>query len=183
MPGSYSSQGPVIDAILTLIAGLSAVTTADPPVVVFDGPPGGAHVPDTFIAIAGQEREPRIATGTEEWAWLGTGARYENYNIVGHVYAYVGGDDNLGQYGTSAQKTARDQATVLMQAIEEGLIADVKLANENNGLALVIWAYVTQVDLDQTPVGDPSSAKGRWAQYDFTINVKNTLTGPNFYDA
>ena len=127
------------------------------------------------LAITGAE-EPLVIRGTEEWSWIGVQGRYEEYSITGHVFSYVGGDDNLGQLSPSdAQKTARDQATALMQAIEAGLLADVSLMNENNGQQLVIWAYVNRTNLQQTSINDPDAGKGRWAQYDFNIAVKNTL--------
>lgn len=175
MPGSFSSQGAVVDAILAMIAGLPAVNGPSPPVTVFDGPLGGAGIPPQFIAIAGQG-ETDAMPSVEEWSWIGSLGRYENYGVKGSVYCFVGGDDNLGQFSLSnAQKAARDQATALLQAIEKGFLDDPALTNQNSGQPMVVWAYLTRSELKQTGAEDPDVAKGRWAQYDFTISVKNTL--------
>ena len=187
MPGNYSTQGPVINAILSLIANqnltygqpLAQTPTAVP---IFDGAPGAAGVPDVFISIAGED--PNVTHGNEEWSWLGTASRYELYTILGHAYAYCGGDDNLAQFqaaGGNAQQTARNQATLLMQGVETALLADPTLQTVNGGQPLVIWAYVVDVVLEQPTQDDPGLATGRWAKYDFIIQVKNTLTGPGFY--
>jgi hypothetical protein len=186
MPGNFSTQGVVTDAILQLLANQN-LTYAAPfaqnptPVPIFDGPPGGAGVPPVFIAIGGQD--PELTIGTEDWSWLGTASRYENYNLIGHTYAYVGGDDNLGQFQSNdAQKTARDQAITLVQAVEAALCGDPTLHTVNTttvNYPLVTWAYVVKVNLVQPTADDPNLASGRWAGCDFTINVKNTLTGPS----
>ena len=183
MPGQYSTQGPVIDASIAMIRNLAlteTITSTTPtPVTVFDGPPGGANIPQVFIAIGGQDTNDPIPDGNEDWSYLGAMGRYERYDIVGHVYAFVGGDDNLGQTGPSdAQATARAQVTAIMQAIEAGYLADVSLSNENGGDQLVIWAYVQRVKLQQTTANDSEASKGRWCQADFTVNVYNTLTVP-----
>lgn len=184
MPGAYSTQGDVIDASLSMIRGLNltqTVTSKTPVAVpVFDGPPGGAHIPQVFIAIAGQHPQDG-PNGTEEWAYIGDAGRYEKYNLTGHIYCLVGGDDNLGQSGPSdAQQAARRAVSGLMKQIEAGYLADVSLSNQNAGQQLVIWAYVRNAKLTQTSANDPDIEKGRWAQIDFVVNVYNTLTIPSF---
>ncbi len=180
MPGSVSTQGAVIDASLTMIRGLGLTQTltgqSPVPVPIIDGPPGGANIPQVFVSIAGED--PGIVTeGDEQWLYLGVQGREERYNLTGIVYAYVGGDDNLGQGGPDdAQAAARDQATTIMNAIETGYLADPSFLNENGNQPLVIWAMVAHVKLTQTTATDPAAAKGRWAQYDFILSVYNTLT-------
>lgn len=185
MPGNYSSQGAVITAIWQLIAN-QALTYGQPfaqtpqPVPVFDGAPGGANVPDVFICIAGEI--PTVTRGKEKWAYLGNASRDELYYLTGHTYAWCGGDDNLAQSqptGGNAQQTARTQASALMQGVEAALISDPKLQTVNSGQPLVTWAYVTQVTLEQPTQTDPDLAKGRYAKYDFIVEVKNQLLGPS----
>lgn len=179
MPGAVSTQGAVIDASLAMIRGLGLTETlteqVPTPVPIIDGPPGGANIPQVFVSLAGEE-PGTVTEGDQEWLYLGVQGREERYNLAGLVYAYVGGDDNLGQAGPDdAQASARDVATTIMNAIETGYLADPSLANENGGQQLVIWTLVSHVKLSQTTATDPSVAKGRWAQYDFTVAVFNTL--------
>ena len=180
MPGQYSSQATVIDAIVAMARALPVVQGVGntPSVPVIDGPPGGAGIPPTFISFLGQGDTDASET-TEEWAWIGSRGRYENYGVRGAVYCFVGGDDNLGQSGFSdAQQQARAKANVLLQAVEAGLLADPSLSEQNGGDQLVVWAYLTSSRLRQTGPDDPDITKGRWAQFDFTISVKNTLSLP-----
>lgn len=172
----YASQASVIDALLSMIAALPAVANANPPIEVFDGFPGPNRAP-TFISIGGLS-DPTVSNGNVEWADLGARSRYERYDVNGYVVCWVGGDDNLGQRSPSdAQKASRDQASSVVQAIEAQLLADPNLSEQNGGVALVAWTLLGVNRVLQTPPDDPSASKGRWAQYDFCIEVYNRLAG------
>lgn len=176
MPGAFSTTASLIDALISMCAALPAVTSANPPVDVFDGFPG-PNMPATFIAIGGFSDDVMIS-GRETWETIGTRSRIEEYEVLGYVYSWVGGDDNLGQFSPSdAQKTARDQANTLVQAIEAQLLHDPSLTAQNNGDPLVTWTLFSATGLKQPAADDPDIAKGRWAQYDFAVQVYNYLSG------
>ena len=42
MPGAFSSLGAVLDAIISMIGNLPAVTSSNPPITVFDGKASGS---------------------------------------------------------------------------------------------------------------------------------------------
>jgi hypothetical protein len=178
MPGTVSSVGPVIDAIVAMVRALPAVAGSGntPPVPVIDGPPGGANKPPQFVSIMGQGPVD-TSTSRQTWASLGHFTRDETYNVNGTVFCYVGGDDDLGQAGPSdAQQAARDQASTLLQAVEAQLISDPDLSGQNGGNELVLWALVSGTRMTQTGPHDEEIDKGRWCQIDFTISVKNQLS-------
>lgn len=176
LPPVTSSQQAVLDALLTKLNGLTFTVTGntDNNVYVFDGYPG-QNKPNCFVTLAGVSKP--AAAGTENWAALGNLARYEHYNVDLHIWSFCGGNAVAGAYGQNdAQKTARDNAASILATIEASLLEDANLAVENNGSPLVIWCLITQVNLKQTSEED-STAKGRYASYDLTINVYNRLEG------
>ncbi len=168
-----SSFPDVVDALLSKIRGLAAVTGAVPPVTVYDGF-SGPNVPDVFVQVGG-EAEP-TADGAQDWAVLGDFDRDERYVVNCYVFAFVGGSDDSGTSGAGdAQKTARDRAFVIVHAIETALRSDPTLAN--GGTALVTWCGFgnPHFTVEQSDETDPDLAKGRKCRVAFGVEIYKRL--------
>ena len=183
MTTQVTSVPNVIDALLSKIRALTAVTGAQPPVLVYDGPPGPDE-PDLYVTVGGGTEV--VSDGRQTVASLGSAATKpasfdENYAISGWVYSFVGGGDDAGVAGVSdAQKTARDNAYTIFEAISTAIQNDPTLAAETsvfpdgNGLASG-WINVEDHRLEQTNPDDDKSAFGRWAFVHWTVRVHKRL--------
>ena len=171
MAVSTSSYDVVLDALIAMLRALPS-TSGNPPVAVYDGPPG-PNEPDLFVSIAGNGE---TIGGPQEWASLGgtTGApaRDEHYVIDGFVFSIVGGDNVSGVTGISdAQKSARDAAYVIFHDFESALRLDPKLS----GTLRDGWAGIADHRLVQTDPEDPKSQMGRYVVLTFQVGVTNRL--------
>lgn len=131
------------------------------PVVVFDGMPDSA--PDTLVTIGGTSTP--VTVGNRTWASLGgpsgIPAQDETYAINCVVSSYVGG-------GSEAQKTARDNAFTIFEAIE----VQVRKDPQCGGLLGTGWTTFSEIeDMTQTSADDPEVDKGRICTVLFTISV------------
>jgi hypothetical protein len=164
-----------------LLGKIRALPQCAPPVFVYDGIQG-PNSPDLYVAVGGMS-EP-TEEGTVEWAELGADAQWEDYEVQSYIYSWVGGDDNFGQGSNGndavndAQKTARDNAFTVYNAINAALLADVNfyLSNLAAGgtMPLVQWCNISKKTLLQTPAaadGD-TGQRGRAARIDFSIYVR-----------
>lgn len=160
------------DFLLKKIRALSALQA---PVMVYDGEPG-PNRPELYVQIG--HESARALESKQDWAQLGAGAIWEDYTVACMIWSWVGGDDNAGQYQLGiedAQKTARDNALTLFNAIENALRSDINfLAANGGGVPLVLWSRIDAIHVLQTPnpaAGDDGSM-GRSCQIDFGILVK-----------
>ena len=177
----------VIDALLALYRGLSAVTAfVDPttntlaPLPVYDGLPG-PEPGNFFLQVGGID--VLTADGTQTWGTLGSPngvapTRDERYVVNHYMSAFVGGDDALAVTATSdAQKLARDTAKSIVTAVETGIRLDPQLIANlgGNGLGTGWVAFGPKVALEQTTVDDPESGLGRRAVFAFEVSVYKRL--------
>lgn len=174
MAPATSTQSLVINLICTKIQGLG-LTIDGNPVMVYDGPEGPDNE-DNFVVVMCDENDPE-PQGTQEWAALGSRARYENYDVIIGVFSYMGGDDSTGGGGASdAQLGARTNAATIEAAIEAAMLADINLATANSGTAPVIWCQLTSTTITQLPPDD-ESGMGRFTGWRMIYHVYNRLSG------
>lgn len=143
---------------------------------IVDGSPG-PNMPDNLIAVMPWPND--TSRGTEEWEDT-SGGRLERYAIQVRIRSYVGGAADPNSLST-AQSAARANASVMQAAIEGSLLADLNLANENEGSQVIIQFGDTtnppwEIDYYQTNIDD-DDGKGRYAEYLMTLNIFNYLAG------
>lgn len=174
----------VIDAVCALIRGLN-LTVDNDPVEVFDGL-AGPNIPDVYVQVGGIEQT--AVTGAQAWHSLGAAngvapAREERYEINCGVFAYVGGTDASNAGASDAQKTARDLAFTIVDAIESALRTNPKLATvtagdgllPGNGLGTGWVEFGGRIDLEETTAADPKADMGRRANVVFNIGIYKVL--------
>jgi hypothetical protein len=159
-----------------LLSKCRALPQCAAPVIVYDGLQG-PDSPDLFLAVGGMA-EP-TEDGTVEWAELGDEAQWEDYEVACYIWSWVGGDDNAGQGSAAdavsdAQKTARDNAFTIYNAVNGALLADVMFLATNGGQPLVQWCNVSHKTVHQTPAAAEADdgSMGRSCRIDFRIHVR-----------
>lgn len=150
-----TAMGPVIDYLVSLISGLPACA---PPVLVTDGWPGTYQAQQMVSVGGGPEIDDQSTV--RDFAVLGNGPgnMEEEFGVQVYIRCWTGG---------TIQKTSRDQALTIFQAIEAKVRTDMSLG----GNATPYPVRIGQADLRQTT---PDNAqKGRVAEIRFTVNVRN----------
>lgn len=183
-----SSQATVLNLLIQKFNGLApfaGLSKGTQPAYIIDGAPGqagGGGLPDNLIAVMPFPNDS--SRGRQTWRDT-AGGRIEEYAIEVRIRSYVGGgaDPNVASALSTAQGTARANATLMQVAIEQSLLTDLTLAAENNGAQAIIqfgggdnelppWT----VDYSQTNIDD-DDGKGRYAEYLMVLNVYNYLSG------
>lgn len=169
-----STQAQVIGLLVQKIGGLGLAGLIDLPCPVFDGPVG-TDEQDNYVVVHGW---PGDETGQQAvWQGLGAMVRIEEYDIAVAVCCYSGGTSLPGVFdATDAQNTTRANAQAITAAIEQALLADITLANQNNGTPAITWCLVAGQSLAQSPPDDQSYF-GRFTQITLKVHVYNRLAG------
>lgn len=118
-----STVPEVTDLVLT---GIKAHLD-DKTILVSDGYPGATR-PTVIVAVGGTGEA--VATGRQNWAYLGAKTREENYDLLITTSVSIGGDGQDAETpGADAMKAARDLAYEVVHVIEEFFVADPTLGN------------------------------------------------------
>ena len=150
-----TAMGPVIDYLVALIAGLPECAA---PVQVTDGWPGTYQAQQMVSVGGGPEMDDQSTL--RDFVVMGNapGNLEEEFAVQVYIRCWTGG---------TIQKTSRDQALTIFQAIEAKVRTDLTLG----GTVAPYPVHVGQADLRQTMPG--ASLKGRVAEIRFTVNVRN----------
>lgn len=169
-----STQAAVMDLLVQKLQGL-ALTVDGTPVPVYDGMEGN-DAEENFVCCFDMPGSAR----PQPWAYLGTMARYEDYEIGVAILCVAGGDDAAGASGADdAQLTARANCSSISDAIEQAILADVNLATQNGGSPPpgLVWVLPQPGPFDQEPPeADPNGEKGRYCCRLIRCSVKAVLT-------
>ena len=170
-----STQALVIDLIVQKVQGLGLAQLIGLPCPVFDGPEGTDNE-DNYVVVHAWPGDETHQQAT--WQGLGAQVRIEECDVAVAICCYVGGaapPDTFDE-ANDAQAVVRSNARAVSAAIEEAMLADITLANQNNGTPAVTWCLVSGQNLAQSPP-DEQSYIGRFAQITLKVHVYNRLAG------